>query len=374
MGSGDFEWRRSLLRRGVFQVHLWLGVALGLYVCVVSLTGAALLFRIDLQRTAFPNLLVPASPEVRAGPADILDALSIAYPTSRIVGLDAPTASRPVYLAYVSDARAFRTVLADPSNGRVLGELPDHSAIHTLQELHFNLLGGETGERINGIGAACLLLLALSGIVIWWQGKGRWARGFRVRWVRNPERRIWELHSAAGIWSVLLIALWAITALSFTFPRQFRAVVNAGSRVSEPAQSPASNAASATRNAKRPALRELIARAEMAMPGRYVARIVLPSTTTEPVQVLFSAVRPTPVGTPDLAPVYLDQYSGKQLIAAPRAETAGDKIINRAGPLHVGSFGGWGVKLAFLCFGLAPSALFITGFITWWRRVVTRSR
>ena len=39
-------------------------------------------------------------------------------------------------------------------------------------------------------------------------------------------------------------------------------------------------------------------------------------------------------------------------------------------PLHVGGFGGFPVKLAWLLLGLSPPALFITGFIVWWTCVV----
>ena len=347
-------------------MHLWLGIAIGVYLCVVSLSGAALLFRIDLQRAVHSHLLVPESAEVRATPADIVDALVVAYPGSQIAGVDSPTTARPVYLAYVTDAAAFRTVLADPSSGQVLGELPDSSPIRTLQDLHFNLLAGQTGELINGIGAIGLLLLATSGLVIWWPGKGRWTRALRAKWKRNPERRVWELHGAVGIWAALLISMWAVTALSFTFPRQFRSAVNAMSHVSAGTQ-PTARPPTA---ARRLPLRELIERAQAVMPNQHVARVVLPATPADATQVLFSARRPTPAGTPDLTPVYVDPYSGAILRTAPRADSLGDKILYWVGPLHVGGFGGWTVKLVWLCFGLAPAALFITGFITWWRRVV----
>lgn len=36
--------------RRVVQVHLWVAVISGLYIVVVCLTGAALVFRVDMQR------------------------------------------------------------------------------------------------------------------------------------------------------------------------------------------------------------------------------------------------------------------------------------------------------------------------------------
>jgi uncharacterized iron-regulated membrane protein len=44
------------------------------------------------------------------------------------------------------------------------------------------------------------------------------------------------------------------------------------------------------------------------------------------------------------------------------------------GPLHVGSFGGNAIRVAWLVLGLAPPLLFVTGFLMWWTRVVRPQR
>ena len=40
--------QRVWLRRAMFQVHLWTGIAIGLYVVMLSLTGSVLVYRIEL--------------------------------------------------------------------------------------------------------------------------------------------------------------------------------------------------------------------------------------------------------------------------------------------------------------------------------------
>ena len=37
------------LRRALFQIHLWTGLALGLYLVMLSLTGSALVYRNELD-------------------------------------------------------------------------------------------------------------------------------------------------------------------------------------------------------------------------------------------------------------------------------------------------------------------------------------
>jgi len=364
------RWRSSLARRALFQAHLWLGIGVGLYICLICLTGAALVFRIDLQRALHPDLLLPTAGGLKASAADVLDALRAAYPASRIVGVDAPTTSRPVYLAYVSEADKFRTVLIDPYSGRVLGELPDASAIRVLQDLHFDLLAGSTGRLVNGVGAICLLGLCLTGLFIWWQGRARWKRGLGVRWRGNPGRRVWELHGAVGFWTVAIIVLWGVTALSFTFPNAFRGAVRALSPLTANTL-PVSAVPEQGATAFRPDWRTMISAAEARMPGQHVARVVLPSRDQDVVQVLFTLRQPTPAGTRDFEAVYLDQFTGRPVEALARSsKSAGDLVMEWVGPLHVGSFGGPAVKAAWFLLALAPPLLFVTGALTWWRRVL----
>ncbi len=38
------------IRRALFQVHLWMGLAIGLYIVLLSVTGSALVYRVELDR------------------------------------------------------------------------------------------------------------------------------------------------------------------------------------------------------------------------------------------------------------------------------------------------------------------------------------
>jgi uncharacterized iron-regulated membrane protein len=356
------------LRRALFQVHLWSGISVGFYVVLVCVTGAALVFRIDMQRATFPHLFTP-SPGKPADAATILDRVREAFPDDRISGIDAPTTGRPTFLAYVVRGRSFLTILLDPVTGRVLGELPDRSIVRTVQDLHFDLLGGRTGRTINGIGACVLLALGVTGAVIWWPGRSSWRGGFRVNVRRGWKRVNWELHSAIGIWTLALIAMWAVTGIYFAWPSQFRKAVNAVSPLTStvaPTSDPAGQ-----KLTSHPTWRDMIATAQQRHPDEFVQRVVVPPDAKAAFLVMFSPVQPAPAGREQLTPVYLDQYTGAVLAGTPRtARSPGDVVMDWVAPLHVGSFGGMTVRVAWLILGLAPPLLFVTGFIMWTLRVV----
>src|SRR5215207_8712636 len=47
--------RTLLVRKIAFQIHLWIGLAIGLYVVLLSLTGSALVFRREMDRAFAPD-------------------------------------------------------------------------------------------------------------------------------------------------------------------------------------------------------------------------------------------------------------------------------------------------------------------------------
>ena len=355
-----------LVRRVLFQVHLWLGVITGLYIFVVCVTGAALVFRIDMQRALHPDLFTPSAAAPEADPVAILDSVARAYPGERVSGIDAPTTGRPTYLAYTSSGDRVRTLLLDPATATMLGELAETTLVRTLQDLHFDLLGGRTGRIVNGAGAIVLSLMCLTGLVIWWPGRSNWLRSLVVDWHRNWKRVVWDLHSAIGFWTAAFTLMWGVTGVYFAFPAAFRSMVDRISPLTW-MQTPQSGA----RNGREPLTwRVLVDAAMRHAPGQHVARVVLPSSETAALLVQFSLISPTPLGA-DLHSVYLDQYSGEEVTpAAAPARGAGDIVMTWVSPLHVGNFGGNGIRVAWLLLGLAPPLLFVTGFIMWWTRVV----
>lgn len=356
------------LRRAVFQVHLWTGVLVGSYVFVVCVTGAALVFRIDMQRAMHPHLFTPS-----AGPfadaATVLESVRDAFPDHRVSGIDAPTTARPTYLAYVARGDEFLTLLFDPVTARLLGELPPRSLVRTLQDLHFDLFAGRTGRIVNGIGGLLLLTLSATGLVIWWPGVATWKRALRIDIGRNWKRVNWDLHSAVGFWTGALVAMWAVTGVYFAFPSQFRATVNWFSPLTL-SRAPSSGPPPAG-TPPVPAWRALIERAQREKPDQHVARVIPPSSERGAFLVMLSPVSPSPVGRAQLTSVYLDQYTGALLGASElRATSMGDVVMEWVAPLHFGNFGGMPVRIAWLALGLAPVLLVVTGVIMWWTRVV----
>ena len=103
-------------------------------------------------------------------------------------------------------------------------ELSGRYGIEWLVDLHANLLSGEHGRFMNGIGAICLTLLCVTGAVVWWPGVNYWRRSLTVNWRAHFARLMWDLHSALGFWCFLFVLLWGTSGIYFAFPQLFNAV------------------------------------------------------------------------------------------------------------------------------------------------------
>jgi uncharacterized iron-regulated membrane protein len=158
------------MRRVLFQVHLWVGIALGLYIFIISLSGSLIVFRRELDRTICPGPTV-MSP---AGPV-------------------ATAACEPEFVTWMA-------------------------------EFHDHLGGGRTGLFINGLGAVAVVVMCVTGAIIWWPGSGRWRRSLTLHRGVSVRRFIRDLHNVLGFWLLLLIFMWALTGVYFAFPNPFLAL------------------------------------------------------------------------------------------------------------------------------------------------------
>jgi uncharacterized iron-regulated membrane protein len=137
-----------------------------------------------------------------------------------------------------------RSRLFDPRTGADLGDAVSTGVrvVSELLDLHDNLLAGPTGRKVNGAGAAALLALAFTGMVIWWPGIRTWRRSLRLHRGVGWKRLNWEAHSMLGFWSLAFIVIFGLSGIYLAIPDQVQDVAdwlepltpaNATSRISD---------------------------------------------------------------------------------------------------------------------------------------------
>lgn len=216
-------------RRVLFQVHLWVGGALGLYLLVISVSGSAVVFRREMARSFMaPTQVAITGPLLSE--AALRERVQQANPGYEVTWVSFD--KRVNYAANVSIRRPGDTRETDrrinPYTGADLGpSVPlGQQVLEWFVDLHDNLLAGDTGRMLNGVGGALLLVICLTGLVLWWPGTRLWKRRLVPRRGGNWRLFNWELHGAVGLWSLSLLLLWAVTGVYFGFPEMIEWVQN----------------------------------------------------------------------------------------------------------------------------------------------------
>jgi uncharacterized iron-regulated membrane protein len=208
------------LRRALFQVHLWSGLGVGLYLVVICATGSVLVYRNELYSTFSPRPVVVRETGRRLTEQQLAVAAGQAYPGYTIGNVQSgETAQHAVEITLIRDNVTIRR-LFHPYTGRDLGDpLPMGFRVTAwLLDLHDNLLAGPVGRRVNGVGALCLLLLCATGAVIWWPGVRNWRRSLTIDLRPRSKRLAWSLHSTLGFWTFLFLLMWGITGAYLAYP------------------------------------------------------------------------------------------------------------------------------------------------------------
>ncbi|MFN0066339.1 MAG: PepSY-associated TM helix domain-containing protein [Limisphaerales bacterium] len=261
----------------------------------------------------------------------------------------------------------------NPHTGALLGhDVAGGNLTEWLYELHANLLGGRTGQQVNGVGGLLCVVLLLTGVAVWWPGRGQVVRqGLTIRWRARWKRLNYDLHKVVGIASAALLFLVAVTGVWFPFQAPFRWAAEKLTGTSAQENSPA--AAVPAPDAQRLPLDDAVRAADAVLPGVPANWIGLPE---KPGDVLTVRKRlPGEWRLEGMNHVHLEPYTGTVVRADLHAErTPAQRILRAMFPLHAGTFGGLTTRILWVILGLAPALLFVTGFLMWWNRVVRPPR
>jgi len=209
-------WRRALV-----QLHLWIGLFVGIYIVVLSITGSLSVIRPDVHRWFVPRS-VPMEGTRLTGDA-LQEAVRRTYAEYEVTNVF--ERRRPDTPVMVTLQQGGETVerLFDPYALRDLGLTypPITEAIEWVVDLHDNLLTGATGRFVNGIGAVLFLSLVITGAIVWWPGVGRLSHSLLPGKPVKSARFARRLHNSLGFWVFALLLLWAVTAVYLCFPDPF---------------------------------------------------------------------------------------------------------------------------------------------------------
>ncbi|WP_233203854.1 PepSY domain-containing protein [Novosphingobium sp. HII-3] len=364
----------------VRQVHLWLGLSLGLIFAVLGLTGSALVFYVEIDKALHPKI-------EQVSAARALDWNSAAWDRALATGrahwkdqrgrwsfeATEEAGAIPARFYPASDHgdhhHADREMVWFSADGsRVLRAEPWGGYLMSwLYQLHMDLLAGDPGRQVVGWSGYAVFVLLMTGLAVWWP-RASWGKALAFRRGAAPLRRLRDLHKLSGLWSFILLLILSGTGALLALPEVRTSLLAAA--VARPDAMP--RPVSARMSGEQISIARALLAAHHALPDGRLSFVDVPEPGSEPFRVRLQVPGDPHRRFPG-SYVFIDQHSGAVLaVHDVRRGNASTTIIAWIRVLHDGTIGGLSTRILALIVGLVPTVLFVTGILHWGRR--TRAR
>ncbi|HEX8246863.1 MAG TPA: PepSY-associated TM helix domain-containing protein [Pyrinomonadaceae bacterium] len=283
-------------RKVLFWLHLTAGVTTGIIIFIMCVTGVILTFEAQIKDYAESNVRYVAAPETGAQkltPTELFTKLREAKPDAKPSGLTLkadPSASAAFALGREG------TLYMNPYSGEILGgDAKGVSNFFRFVTDWHRWLGasGENraaGRAVTGFSNAAFLVLAITGIYIWFPRRLGWQNFRAVIFFRRGLRgkaRNFNWHNTIGFWSSLVLIILTVTGMVISYQWAGNLVYTlTGSEVpqQQPAPPPPQNQPNRETNPVVPAnLDELWTRAAQQTEGWEFITLRVPTSAEAPV-------------------------------------------------------------------------------------------
>ena len=233
-------------RAVLFWCHLATGVAVGIVVLVMSVTGVLLTYEKQMLARANARsyrVAPPAPGAPRLAPDELVARVRRVEPGEPTAVTWRAGADRPVEVAFGRE----KTVFVDPWTGTVLGQgaARMRAFFRGVTDWHRWLAGEgegrERGKMITGAANLGFLFLVLSGLYLWWPRNGSRRALRNVTWFRRGVRghaRDFNWHNVIGFWSCVPLAVIVASAAVISYPWASDLVYRAAGEAPPPRQPP----------------------------------------------------------------------------------------------------------------------------------------
>ena len=379
--AADPESSSRGLRRLLWRWHFYAGLCCVPFILLLATTGSLYLFKPQVehwQDRAFDTRVLagkPLGPEAEAG-------LALArHPDARLEAYELPHAPGAAGRVWLRDGDGERRrVVVHPVSGATLDDSRERDRLmRIVQDLHGELLLGDTGSLFVELAACWGIVMVLTGLYLWWPRGVSGLGGVLYPRLRRGAAVFWrDLHAVTGI-SVAAFALFLLlTALPWTgvWGKAFRQLREVTGTAAVRQDWSLSRAADHSEHAGH-AGHDTASQNAGAEPGALRLDDVVGRATALhwPPPVLVSGkgsmwtVKSETQNRPQRESLVLDSRTGEVLLHERfRDKHVIDRIVGVGVAAHEGQLFGFGNQMLGLFTALGLVTVAVSGLIGWWRR------
>ncbi|MBQ7530799.1 MAG: PepSY domain-containing protein [Paludibacteraceae bacterium] len=211
------------MRNTFLFIHRWLGIVFGVFISVICLSGAVLIFSNELNNAA--NRISKPDDATPLTADELIEAVN-RWNTDGLtfVAIQMPADDHHVAQAQFAEMGR-NTIAVNPYTGEVLGQ-SGSAFVGFVKKLHRWLLmppkdthgGMSVGRIIVGSSAIAMTFILITGIIIWWPKNRKMLKArTTVRTDKGFRWFVYDSHVSVGIFAVIFLLLMSLTGPIFSF-------------------------------------------------------------------------------------------------------------------------------------------------------------
>ncbi|REG99433.1 PepSY-associated TM helix domain-containing protein [Flavobacterium aquicola] len=375
------------MRKIFSKIHLWLGLVTGLIVFISMLSAS--LFVWDEELCLWYHNEKYYVPEVKNTilPLDRLysivkqkhpdaDYIEISRDPQRSYHFTTYVENTKPHWTAADDYEIYSYIFIDQYTGKELGEVDlKYDWIFNLRVLHQNLLlAYDIGHYLVGFSTLFIFILVITGIYLWWP-KNKAALKQRVwfRWKKTTKwkRKNYDIHNISGIYTFLLILIFAATGLVWTFEWWTNGIYVLLGDDPEKVWSKTPAISKENSNKIVDPLQYIVTDIKVKVPNWSAIGLSLPEKLDGVSVPVNSFIKHSGASGWDESDVYIYNSGTAENYSTVRHEdkTLGAKWRNSNYAIHTGSIYGFPTKILASFVSLFCAFLPVSGFLIWWGRI-----
>jgi len=365
-------------------LHLWLGLASGLIVFIVSLTGCIFVFEEEIFNLTHQDLVYVDTPAKKTkslsqllataqqalGEKKKIGSIEVFDDSKRSYVFTASKGDKKDKKAwnYFQQVKYYEEVYVNPYTGKLLGTVDKkYEFFNLVRRTHQNLLlSYETGSLI--VGSACLMFLVLliTGFVLWIpKNKNGWKQRFSIKWDAKWRRVNYDTHNVGGFYTLPIAMILVVTGLVWSFDWWEDGIYRIlGSK--ERPQFTIEQPAKIVQTPPSENILDKVFQAALDKKKPYAMMIIsIPEKATTPYRVFMELNQPSAWRASDY--YFYHGATGEQYGQTLHEDKSlGMKWRNSNYDIHTGGIYGLTTKILAFLVSLFCASLPVTGFYIWW--------
>ncbi|TDQ06856.1 PepSY-associated TM helix domain-containing protein [Pedobacter metabolipauper] len=366
--------RKNRFKYWIGQIHLWLGLTSGLFVCFLGITGCVLAFEREIENVSQPYRFTETQHKPLLEPSRLKEIADKAIPGKHAhsVSYQPGKSSQVVYFAF--EPEYYWIVFLNPYTGEVLKvKNMDDDFFRVMIMGHYYLwLPANIGQPVLASATLMFFFLLISGLILWWpKNKAASKKRFTIKWNAKWRRVNYDLHNVLGFymtWILIFIAFSGLVMGFQWFAKSAYWVSSGGKKLNLFEETYSDSTLVNAAAGRKPAIDILWARTRDTLQNFSGSlEVHVPDGPKSAIEV---ALNPDTDVFWKTNYYYYDQYTLKEMEVAHvfgkyANATVADKLMRMNYDIHIGAIAGIPGKIMAFLASLIAASLPITGFIIW---------